>query len=92
MLMRELTFSPDIATASEERCEMCGQLKTEQSVLGSLDAWEVRYALPHVFEPDPAKAAALVERWAYLFAREICREANGLLRGCTRAIAVTNLN
>lgn len=52
------------------------------AVLGSLAAWEVRFDMPYVFTPDPEQAAGLVEAWAYLFAREICREAGDLLRGC----------
>jgi DNA excision repair protein ERCC-4 len=53
-----------------------------QSVLGSLDVWEVRYGVPYTFASTPEEAARVVERWAYLFAREICQEANALLRGC----------
>jgi DNA excision repair protein ERCC-4 len=53
-----------------------------QSVLGSLDVWEVRYGVPYTFASTPEDAARVVERWVYLFAREVCQEANALLRGC----------
>lgn len=52
------------------------------AVMGSLQAWECRYDLPFIFEPDPVRAAALVEGWAWYFAREVVGEANALLRGC----------
>ena len=41
-----------------------------KSVWGSLCAFEVRYRVPFVFAATPADGAALVERWAYYFARD----------------------
>jgi len=46
------------------------------SVLGSLDAFEVRYRVPVVFCPTPKVAARQVERWACYFHRE-CRNRVG---------------
>ncbi|MEM7384483.1 MAG: ERCC4 domain-containing protein [Verrucomicrobiota bacterium] len=40
---------------------------TPQSILGSLDAWEVRYGLPVVWQPSPEAAALQVERWAFRY-------------------------
>ncbi len=51
------------------------------AVLGTLAAFEVRYALPIVFAPTPSEGAALVERWAWYAAREAVEAANALLRG-----------
>ena len=51
-----------------------------KSVLATLGAFEVRY-LPVVFAAAPQEAAAVVERWAWYFAREIVENANDLLRG-----------
>jgi len=45
------------------------------AVLHSLAAWEVRFALPVVFATTPEDAARVVERWAWFFAREVCRDA-----------------
>lgn len=44
-----------------------------KSVLHSLWAFEQRYRVPVVFEPFADKAALLVERWAYFFARELLK-------------------
>jgi DNA excision repair protein ERCC-4 len=41
-----------------------------KAVLASLDALEIRFSVPVVFAADPAHAARLVERWAFLFWRE----------------------
>jgi len=49
------------------------------AVLHSLAAWEARF-IPVVYEPDPAEAARLVETFAYWAARELCEQANNLLR------------
>src|SRR5258708_6345846 len=41
-----------------------------QSIMGSLSAWQMRFDCPPVFRTTAQSAAALVERWAYWFARE----------------------
>lgn len=51
------------------------------AVLHSLAAWEMRFDLPVVFAEHPTQAAALVEGWAWWFAREIVETSNNLLRG-----------
>ena len=51
------------------------------AVLGTLNAFEVRYDVPVVFEPDPASAARRVESWAWYAAREHVNTVNGMLRG-----------
>jgi DNA excision repair protein ERCC-4 len=55
-------------------------------ILHSLAAWEVRYNVPVVWVERPEQAAALVESWAWWFAREMVETANTLLRG-TKAAA-----
>jgi ERCC4-type nuclease len=42
-----------------------------KAILHSLWAFEARYNVPVVFAPDVDRAAVLVERWAFWFAREI---------------------
>jgi ERCC4-type nuclease len=42
-----------------------------KAILHSLWAFEARYGVPVVFAPDVDRAAVLVERWAFWFAREI---------------------
>jgi DNA excision repair protein ERCC-4 len=49
-------------------------------VLNTLKAFEARY-LPVAWAADPAKAADMVETWAFWFAREVVSNANDLLRG-----------
>jgi len=51
------------------------------SVLGTLAAVEIRYQVPVVFAATPARAAALVELWAWYAAREYCEVVNDILRG-----------
>ena len=43
------------------------------SVMGSLYSWEQRFGVPFLFEPDPEKAAAIVELWAYYAVRDVFR-------------------
>ena len=45
-----------------------------QSILASLNAFEVRYDIPVVFANEKA-AAELVVRWCYYFAREVKKNA-----------------
>ena len=52
-----------------------------KAVLHSLFAFEARYRLQIVFAPTPPDAAALVERWAWFYARELVERTNDLLRG-----------
>lgn len=54
------------------------------AVLASLAAWEVRYGVPVVFEPDPEAAGRLVENWCYWCAREAVEAVNNILRGTCR--------
>jgi DNA excision repair protein ERCC-4 len=55
-----------------------------KSVLATLGAFEVRYETPLVFANTPQEAAAMIERWAFWFAREVAENANRLLRGCSK--------
>ncbi|HMP71780.1 MAG TPA: ERCC4 domain-containing protein [Kiritimatiellia bacterium] len=50
------------------------------AVLGTLNAFEVRYDCPVVFADTPAAGAALVERWAWYAAREQIEVTNALHR------------
>jgi len=50
-------------------------------ILHTLRAFEVRY-VPVVWAESPAKAAELIESWAFWYSREIVNAANDLLRGC----------
>ena len=54
-------------------------------VLHTIAAFEARYNVPVVFEPDPKAAAARVEAWSYWFTREVVESANELLRGHEQA-------
>jgi len=58
---------------------------TPAAVLGSLAAWEVRYSVPVVWTATPEEGAALVERWAWYYAREQVERINSLFRGATTA-------
>lgn len=49
-----------------------------KAVLASVDAFEVRYGLPVIWEPSETTAAALVERWAHYFVREMAKRADGV--------------
>jgi ERCC4-type nuclease len=49
-----------------------------KAILHSLWAFEARYGVPVVFVPDVDRAAALVERWAFWFAREIRTTASSM--------------
>jgi DNA excision repair protein ERCC-4 len=51
-----------------------------KAVMATLCAFEIRYDVPVVFSPDPEKAGALVERWAFWFARETVETLNELSR------------
>ncbi len=50
-----------------------------KAVLASVDAFEVRYSLPVVWEPSESEAAATVERWARYFVREVGKRATASL-------------
>jgi DNA excision repair protein ERCC-4 len=52
-----------------------------QSVLASLDAWEVRYDVPVVFAASQESGAGMVEDWVWRYSRHAVETANGLLRG-----------
>jgi ERCC4-type nuclease len=49
-----------------------------QSVLHTLAAFEVRYEVPVVWEPDTEAAARRIESWAVWFAREVAKDADAL--------------
>jgi DNA excision repair protein ERCC-4 len=44
--------------------------KNPKAVFSSLSAFEARYRVPVIWEPSPAAAALLVERWSFFFWRE----------------------
>ena len=56
-----------------------------RSILASLQAFEIRYDLPIVWQPDEAKAAILIETWAVFFAREVVKGYSGYLAGMEAA-------
>ena len=56
-----------------------GDYANPRAVLASCDTFEVRYSVPFVFVNDDV--AALVERWVFLFCREVVTGAYDLLRG-----------
>ena len=53
---------------------------TPQAVMGSLQAWEVRYNIPVVWSATPELGATIVELWAWYYSREIVERANRLFR------------
>ncbi len=53
------------------------------SVLGTLTAFEIRYDCPVVWAATQEEGAALVERWAWYYARQHVEQVNGLFRGTT---------
>ncbi len=54
---------------------------TPKAILHTLAAFEVRYDLPLVWTPSPEAGAALVESWAWWFAREILKTAAAVQPG-----------
>ncbi len=54
------------------------------AVLGSLAAWEFRFDVPIVYEPDPVKAGAMVETWGWYAAREAIQTVNAMQRTPSR--------
>jgi DNA excision repair protein ERCC-4 len=59
---------------------------TPAAVLGTLAAFEVRYEIPVVFEPDPEAAARRVECWGWYFAREHVQSVNALMKTASEVI------
>jgi DNA excision repair protein ERCC-4 len=55
-----------------------------KSILGSLNAWEVRFDIPVLFCQTPELAAKEIERFAYWFAREMVETVNEMWRGSER--------
>ena len=49
-----------------------------KAILHSLWAFEARYNIPVVFEPSQERAAVLVERWCFWFARELLKTAEAV--------------
>jgi DNA excision repair protein ERCC-4 len=52
-----------------------------RAVLHSLWAFEARFRLQVVFADTPEAGAALVERWVWIYAREMVQRTNALFRG-----------
>jgi DNA excision repair protein ERCC-4 len=50
-----------------------------KAVMHSLASWEAQY-IPVVWSPTPETAAALVEKWAFWYARSVVEAANSILR------------
>jgi ERCC4-type nuclease len=70
-----------IGTQSEiERGEYGSSIRPS-AVIGTLNAFEVRYDCPVVFEPDPPSAARRVECWGWYAAREHVETCNAVFRG-----------
>ena len=85
--LRGFRFKRLVIVGSRRMIE-AGQYKSKikpAAVLHSLAAWECRFDLPVVFVEHPEQAAALVEGWAWWFAREMVETANSLLRGSRTA-------
>ncbi|MGC4016586.1 MAG: hypothetical protein QM755_19005 [Luteolibacter sp.] len=64
-----------------------------RAVFSTLSAFEARYRIPVVWEPTPASAALLVERWAWFFWRDRqphkpppCSLPNAIVSGAVQAI------
>jgi ERCC4-type nuclease len=55
---------------------------TPKAFRASISAFESRF-IPIVFVPTPEAGAALVEKWAWWFARSLVETCNDLLRGST---------
>jgi len=49
-----------------------------KSILHSLYAFEARYGIPAVWGGSESRSAALVERWAFWYAREVSRAAEAV--------------
>jgi ERCC4-type nuclease len=49
-------------------------------IFNTLASFEVKYDLPYVFAGDEEHAAAILEGWAWYFARSVVEESNGLWR------------
>jgi len=81
--LRGMRFARVIVTASRESIAsgLYRSNANPRAVLASCDTFEVRYNIPFVFVEDDVAAAALVERWVFLFCREMVSGANDLLRG-----------
>ncbi len=81
--LRGMHFARVLVTASREAIA-AGEYRSNanpRAVLASCDVFEIRYRVPFVFVPDDTTAAALVERWIWLFCRETVCRANDLARG-----------
>ena len=81
--LRGMRLARVIVTASRESIAdgLYRSNANPRAVLASCDTFEVRYNIPFVFVEDDVAAAALVERWVFLFCREMVSGANDLLRG-----------
>lgn len=55
-----------------------------KAILSTLAAFEVRHDVPVVWAGSAEEASALIERWAWWFARETIEQANDLLRSPAR--------
>lgn len=58
-----------------EPYEVARLAKNPKAIFSSLTAFECRWKVPVVWEPDPATAARLVERWAWFYASQRSRAA-----------------
>jgi DNA excision repair protein ERCC-4 len=80
--LRGFRFRRLVIVGTEEQIlagRYCSNIKP-QSVMGTLQAFEVRYDVPVVFCETPERAARQIERWAFWFAREMVETVNGLWR------------
>lgn len=81
--LRGMQFARVVVTASRDVIA-AGVYRSNahpRAVLASCDTFEVRYGVPFVFVADETAAALLVERWVWLFCREVVGGANDLFRG-----------
>jgi len=64
-----------------EPYEVARTAQNPKAIFSSLTAFECRWKIPVVWEPDPATAARLVERWAWFYASQRSR-ATGKKEPC----------
>ena len=77
--------------------EVQAKAANAKSVFSSITALECRWNLPFIWEPSPALAARLIERWAWFFHRERigrhrqpCPIPSAIVNGNTASIAAAS--
>jgi ERCC4-type nuclease len=65
-----------------EPYEVARLAQNPKAIFSSLTAFECRWKIPVAWEPDPATAARLVERWAWFYASQRSRATGGKAEPC----------